>query len=146
MASYLDRLIKEFGTTHDAYSGGFLLYDGSFLDLSDGSGRRIIDHRAVIYVLPQKVQDKFDYRYDAMVYLCKKVLMYRWSPESWNLEAWTKPSRSQLDIIEQLAQAGGRYGDDKLGIEARRGRQHHYEEYMPYDSEYAWRDLYDFYN
>lgn len=123
----------------------FLLYGGSFLDLSSGSGYRIDDHRIIEYVLPEKVREKLGSRYAAMAYVCKKTQMYRWMPESWNIEAWTTPTRAQLDVIEQLAQAGGPHGDDSLGIEATKGRQHYFQEYAPYDSDSAWRDLYDFY-
>lgn len=99
--SYLSRLKAHYGTTHDPSLGGYLLPDGSFLDFSEGSGQRIQDHRNITWV--SVIEEKpNELRYDVMARICRTVGMYRWMPESWALETWTKPTSDQISTLRDL--------------------------------------------
>jgi hypothetical protein len=142
--TYESRLIKMQeeaygeGVTSSPTQGGFLMYNGEFLNMG-AYGQRGDDHRMLESVLPRSKREKFQSRYDAMAYVAKKTNMYRWMPESWSLETWTAPSRAQLDTIEQLASMR------PIAIEAWKGRSHYCNQYEEWDSERAWKDLYEFY-
>jgi hypothetical protein len=137
-ASYLERLIKLYGTTDNPGLGGFLLPDGSFLDFSEGSGMRSQDHRNIIWVL-RSSEEKGESRYDAMVRVAKRVGMYRWMPESWSLETWTAPTAAQSRAIEMLVE------HKSMSIEAYDGNRHHFSTYEPWESDTAVVDLRWFY-
>lgn len=103
--SYEQRMRDHYGVTDNPYLGGYLLPDGSFLDFSEGSGSRTMDHRNVEQ-FPTKTWRKNRpnrYRWDSVEHLSKKVGMYRWVPESWHITMWTKPTREQLRTIKGLA-------------------------------------------
>ena len=138
-ASYYDRLVKHYGTTDDPHLGAFLLPDGDFLDFSEGSGSRTQDHRNVTWVLPANWEGPRDTRYDGMVRVAKRAMMYRWMPESWSLEAWTLPTAKQLDAVEMLAEQRA------LTIEAYDGHRHYAATYEPYESHEAYQDLLAFF-
>lgn len=53
--------VKEFGTTDNFMKAGYILGDGSLLDLSEGQNRRVQDHRVV-----GVVYDDLDYARDGM--------------------------------------------------------------------------------
>ena len=52
---------EEFGTTYDYRKAGYILDDGSYLDLSEGQSRRTQDHRSVGYLF-----DEIDYATEGM--------------------------------------------------------------------------------
>jgi hypothetical protein len=133
-ASYLYRLIKHYGVTDSPMLGGFLLPDGMFLDFSEGSRSRSQDHRNITWVstVPEKPRES---RYDVMVRICKRVGMYRWMPESWSIEAWTPPTRGQIETIWALA------AYKEILLEAYLGRRHFAEQYATFEADQAVRDF-----
>ena len=55
------KAVEEFGTTDEFNKAGYILSDGSLLDLSEGQDRRVQDHRSVGFVY-----DDIDYGRDGM--------------------------------------------------------------------------------
>jgi hypothetical protein len=139
--TYLQRLVKEYGTTDDPMLGGFLLPDGSFLDFSEGSGQRIQDHCNITWASLTK-EKPHESRYDVMARIAKKVGMYRWMPENWSIEAWTAPTPEQEKRIEALAYDAPQ---GVMEIEAYDKRRHMFKEYKPYEGQDARVDLRWFY-
>lgn len=146
-ATYLQRLKRHYGVTDDPNLGGFLLPDGLFLDFSEGSGSRALDHRNIAGFSVRREQPQ-ESRYDLLVRICKRTGMYRWMPEIWALQAWTPPTREQLITIRNLSR--GR----PLILEAERGTKsptsrsykHIYREYEWWNSEQAVRDILKFFD
>ena len=97
----VERLVNHYGTTTNFRLGGFILPDGLFLDFSDGTAARALDHRNVAWALPDGAPDLS--RYDAMALVAKRAAMIRFSPEAWVGELWTPPTETQQKVIQRLA-------------------------------------------
>jgi hypothetical protein len=105
--SYLDRAIKEFGTTDDPGTGFFILPDGSFLDGSAGSGYgRADDHRilAGLYPKAHEAEQKHGSRYALLVKIMQRANLIRWIPEAWAADVVTQPTGYQISTLVDLAQ------------------------------------------
>ncbi len=99
-----DRLIDRYGVTMDPKKGGFILPDGRFLDFSEGTDERSMDHRAINWMYTGKDKAELE-RYDVMARVAKRAGLIRWFPENWSVELWRTPTPSQLYRIEQLTSA-----------------------------------------
>lgn len=97
------RLLEEYGTTDPMYDRGFILEDGSCLNLGQYD-----DHRSInsVYADTDAAETRFGSRYGAFVNLCKKFNMIRWIPESKQAEVFVEPTRHQLSALRDLMDAG----------------------------------------
>ena len=104
MASYIDRLVAEYGTTDYPEEGFFLLPDGDFLH--SGSSAYRDDHRIITSVLPPSVRRRMAQETGGqnkmMKMLMAKTGIIRWMPESTWLEIVTMPTREQLRTIDRM--------------------------------------------
>ena len=71
--------------------------------------------------------------------ICKRAGMYRWSPEAWMLQTWTKPSLEQITTLRWLFRLRNPI------LDMRRGRRRAYYEYQNWEREEALGDLRNFY-
>lgn len=100
----LERAIKHYGLTDYWQSAGYILPDGSLLDLSEGGGMgRSQDHRNVEFL----VQKKFEYRTDAMHRFMELTGAIRFMPEAISFEAVVEPTRRQMGIMQEIAREVG---------------------------------------
>lgn len=136
--SYMERLVAFYGVTDSPELGGFLLPDGRFLDFSEGSGSRAQDHRNITWATV-KPEGPRDSRYDVMARIAKRVGMYRWMPETWGLETWTRPTPAQIAAVRSLARMR------PIILDMSQGKRTAYKEYEEWDSHQAARDLVSFY-
>lgn len=97
------RLLAEYGTTDAMGARGFILDDGSCLNLGQYDDHRIINS---VYADTQAAEERFGSRYGAFANLCRKFNMIRWIPESKMAEVFMPPTRSQGQTIMDLADAG----------------------------------------
>jgi hypothetical protein len=98
-----DKLIEEFGTTDAMAARGFILEDGTCLNLGQYDDHRIIN---CVYPDSQKAEQRYGSRYGAFVNLCKKYNMIRWIPESKQCEVFVEPTRHQIAAMRELAENG----------------------------------------
>ena len=98
---HLERAEETFGYTNSFQKAGFLTYEGKLLDFSDGSNRRIEDHRAIMQVFDEDFESNTDYLIKFM-----NEGNIRISPEVPGIEIsnFSEPSNAQLDMIEQYAE------------------------------------------
>jgi len=98
-----DKLLSEFGTTDAMSARGFILEDGSCLNLGQYDDHRIIN---CVYPDSDKAEERYGSRYGAFKNLCKKYNMIRWIPESKMLEIFVPTTRDQDRTIMDLADSG----------------------------------------
>ena len=98
---HLERAEETFGYTNSFQKAGFLTYEGKLIDFSDGSNRRIEDHRAIMQVFDEDFESNTDYLIKFM-----NEGNIRISPEVPGIEIsnFSEPSNAQLDMIEQYAE------------------------------------------
>lgn len=97
---HIERAEEIFGYTDDFEKAGYLTWDGKLLDFSDGSDRRIEDHRAINQVF----DETFDTNSDYLIKFMNEGNI-RINPETPGIEIsnFTEPSNAQLDMIEEYA-------------------------------------------
>lgn len=97
---HIERAEETFGYTDDFEKAGYLTWNGDLLDFSDGSDRRIEDHRAINQVFDENFDSNTEYLIKFM-----NEGNIRLSPETPGLEisSFTEPSNAQLDMIEEYA-------------------------------------------
>ena len=98
---HLERAEETFGYTNSFQKAVFLTYEGKLIDFSDGSNRRIEDHRAIMQVFDEDFESNTDYLIKFM-----NEGNIRISPEVPGIEIsnFSEPSNAQLDMIEQYAE------------------------------------------
>ena len=107
--SILSKAVKELGVTRDPSMGGYILPNGLFLDLSEGSTRRTADHRTVAQFMP----DNYEYQTDAMHAFMEKTGCIRWMPEQNGIYMRQKPTANQIKTIKDLVQSA----DDSIPVD-----------------------------
>lgn len=97
---HIERAEEIFGYTDDFEKAGYLTWDGELLDFSNGSDRRIEDHRAINQVF----DETFDTNSEYLIKFMNEGNI-RINPETPGLEIsnFTEPSNAQLDMIEEYA-------------------------------------------
>lgn len=98
-----ERLLEEFGTTDPMGARGFILEDGSCLNLGSYDDHRIIN---CVYADTDAAEARFGSRYGAFVNLCKKYNMIRWIPEAKQAEIFVPTTRQQDRALRDLMDAG----------------------------------------
>lgn len=101
--TYFDKLVEEYGTTDAMSARGFILPDGSCLNLGQYDDHRII---VGVYNNSTKAEQRYGSRYGAFRALCERFNMIRWIPESKQVEIFVEPTRDQLSTIRDLMDAG----------------------------------------
>lgn len=107
--SILSKAVKELGITRDPSMGGYILPNGLFLDLSEGSNRRTADHRTVEQFMP----DEYEHQSDAMYAFMEQTGCIRWMPESHAICMRVKPTPNQIRTIKDLVQSA----DDSIPVD-----------------------------
>lgn len=102
-AAMYQRLLDEYGTTDAMAARGFILDDGSCLNLGQYDDHRIINS---VYADTQAAEERFGSRYGAFANLCRKFNMIRWIPESKMAEIFVPTTRDQDRTLADLADAG----------------------------------------
>jgi hypothetical protein len=97
------RLLDEYGTSDAMGVRGFILDDGSCLNLGQYDDHRIINS---VYADTEAAEERFGSRYGAFANLCRKFCMIRWIPEAKQCEVFVPTTRSQDRTIMDLADAG----------------------------------------
>jgi hypothetical protein len=135
--SYLTKLIKEFGVTDDPGTGGFILPEGNFLDLSGGGGFRCMDHRSILSAYPRNVNYNVTYpsRTEAMENIMKVAGLIRWMPERWYAELVTRPTAGQIATLLELG------SHRPLSVEVKRGYNKKEYDYSPETIDLLLEDL-----
>jgi hypothetical protein len=97
------RLLEEHGTADPMSVRGFILEDGTCLNLGQYDDHRIING---CYADSQAAENRYGSRHGAMAHLCKKFNMIRWMPERGYVEVFVPTTRYQDDAMRDLADAG----------------------------------------
>jgi hypothetical protein len=92
-----NRAIEEYGTTEDSNLAGYMLPDGRYLDFSEGSGMRTLDHRNVGMAYEGTVDEKYEYMNDFM-----KRGAIRIMPEGGGFELAVAPTFEQKRTLRQF--------------------------------------------
>jgi hypothetical protein len=100
--TYMDKLIEDHGTTDAMSARGFILEDGTCLNLGQYDDHRII---CGVYRNSTKAERKYGSRYGAFKALCKRFNMIRWIPESKMAEVFVPTTRQQDETLRDLADA-----------------------------------------
>jgi hypothetical protein len=98
-----DKLLAEFPPVSPMEARGFILEDGSCLNLGQYDDHRIIN---CVYRDTRAAEEKYGSRYGAFVNLCKKYSMIRWIPETKQCEVFVEPTRDQISAMRELAENG----------------------------------------
>ena len=88
-------------------TSGYVLPDGTFLDFSEGSGMRSLDHRDVNSLLPEHLKidpSSYGARAKEMDNFMAASRAMRWQPESPGFEVNMMPTREQLRAAANAAQ------------------------------------------
>jgi hypothetical protein len=101
--SMLDKLLEDHGTADASSVRGFILEDGSCLNLGQYDDHRII---CGVYPNSRKAEERYGSRYGAMKHLCIKFNMIRWMPERGYVEVFVPTTRHQDETMRDLADAG----------------------------------------
>lgn len=101
--SMYDKLIEEFGVTDAMSARGFILADGTCLNLGQYDDHRIIN---CVYTNSQAAEKRYGSRYGAFRHLCELYNMIRWIPEPKQCEVFVEPTRQQLNTMRELAENG----------------------------------------
>lgn len=101
--SMYDKLLEDYGTSDASGVRGFILADGTCLNLGQYD-----DHRIILSAYPdsRKAEDRYGSRYGAMKHLCIKFNMIRWMPERGYVEVFVPTTRQQDETMQDLADAG----------------------------------------
>lgn len=135
-ASVLDRAIKEYGLTDWWPDAGFILSDGSMLDLSGGGAMgRAIDHRNVgqFYSGKRSLSG-----WESMVWFVRLTGAIRFMPESMGFDLFVEPTRKQIATMLEIVEESGR--PPILDMQGPRGKKH-YREYEEWELGEFRRDL-----
>ncbi len=133
--SVLDRAIARYGLTDYWPAAGYILPDGSMLDFSHGTGRRVEDHRNVGVLLTGRRAMSGSEVLDWFMRLTGAI---RFMPESILFDAITEPTRAQLDRIEEIVETSGR----PPALEMQRSRRERfYREYEEWNQRELPRDV-----
>lgn len=95
--SALDKALQEWGVTNDPRKGGFILTDGSFLDMSQGGPERCLVHHDI-----EKFFPKFHPNPLNVVEEWKDLGLIRWISEGKGVSMRTLPTSSQFSTIRKL--------------------------------------------
>jgi len=111
-AAKLEReAIKEFGTTTNPGAGGYLLKDGRFLDFSEGTGARTLDHRSVQRLASLKNMPIKDQGagWEYMQAFQNQTGAIRWIPESasFDVPVTKPPTPQQRRAMAQILRENG---------------------------------------
>lgn len=95
----IERLKKHFGTTSNILESGFILTDGSILDLSEknnggSAGMRNADHRDINFIYPNKGNT------ESLIHFMN-IGNIRLVPETKGIDLVTMPNELQFKILRQ---------------------------------------------
>lgn len=143
--SYEQRAINEYGLTDNWRAAGFILADGSLLDLSEGSGSRVADHRVVCYYTQGKVRERCEQgeRWPALERWCRVTGAIRFMPESPSFDIFEMPTREQLRRIREIVESTDREFGAEFNGEY---RQVGGDFYMPYEWASFINDLFRYFD
>jgi hypothetical protein len=100
-ASITAKAVAEWGLTDNPRTAGYILLDGTLLDLAEGQGYRVHDHREIA----QFFDEAFDYskidRGDVM-HKYMDLGAIRWMPEGPGIYVRAVPTQAQRRAIDRL--------------------------------------------
>jgi hypothetical protein len=111
---------KHYGITTDPYKAGYILRDGTFLDLSEGQPERTLDHRDIDNIMDAPEEPRGDRYSDYVVPFLNLTGAIRCSYQNgeWSVDISAAPTDDQIRKIEYWHIPGKffHYDVDPLGI------------------------------
>lgn len=134
-ASMLEKAIKHYGLTDDPGKAAYILPDGTFLDFSEGSDTRTMDHRNVEFL----VNKKYEYRTESMRHFMRNTGAIRFMPESGCIDIIKKPTERQLRAISEISELF-----NEIIIDLNKGSKKFSKEYESWNKKEIIKDIREF--